>query len=176
MKTFAFALLMVTLTVPGVAGQTPDPTASTDAEVTDLLADYVGRIENDQMSLMVVHLNDFTTDAFFSAPTKYSLRAQARQNTMFFVVGVAKRDMSVDTDYELVQYNELTGERVAFRAVAVNIFNFEPGASVVEGERFQGIVSAPAQGLDLKAPFDVRFGEISVRFELSGDAVDRIQQ
>lgn len=65
MKTFTLALLMATLTLPVAAGQAPDAAA-----VTAVVADYVKRIENDDMSLMVVHLNDFTTDAFFSAPTK----------------------------------------------------------------------------------------------------------
>ncbi len=170
MKRLTLALLMMALTVPA-AGQTTD---TLDSDL--IVQEYSSQIENEYMSLMVVHLNDFTTDALFSSPTKYSLRAQARQSTMFFVAGVAKQDMSVDVDYELVQYNVFTGLRVAFRAVAVNIFNFEPGASIVEGEGFQGIVSAPAQGLDLRAPFDVRFGQVSVRFELSADAVHRIQQ
>ncbi len=175
MKIFALALLMLTLTVPVAAGQTPDPTA-TAAAVTELVQDYVRLIENDEMSLMVVHLNDFTTDAFFSAPTKYSLRAQARQNTMFFVSGVAKRDMSLDIDYTLVQAGQSTQEPVTYRTVAVNISNFEAGASLREGEEFQGVISTVAQEIDLRVPFEVTTGEFAVLFELSMDAVDRIQQ
>ena len=81
MKTFALALLMIVLTLPVAAGQPPDPTETTDA----LMQDYTRLVSSDEQgfSLMVVHLNDFTTDALFTAPTKYSLRAQARQNLMF---------------------------------------------------------------------------------------------
>ena len=136
MKTVALAVLIITLTVPVAAGQPPDSSETTDAAATELVADYVQQIENDEMILTVVHLNDFTTDAFFSAPTKYSLRAQTRQNTMFFVSGVAKGGISVDTDYTLVQLSPLTGERVTYRTVAVNISNFEAGTRIREGEGF----------------------------------------
>jgi len=171
MKILALALLMPTLTLPIAAGQAPDPAA-----VTAIVADYVERIENDDMSLMVVHLNDLTTDAFFSAPTKYSLRAQARQNLMFFIAGVAKRDITVNTDYELVQSSSINTELLSFRTTAVNIFNFEPGTRISTDQGFQGVISTPSRRLDLRAPFDVRFGEFSIRFELSGEAVDRLEQ
>lgn len=169
MKTFALALLMVMLILPVAAGQTPD--------LTDIVTDYVQRIENEEMSLMVVHLNDFTTDAFFSPPTKYSLRAQARLNMMFFIQGVAKRDITVDTNYKVVQRDQSTQSIVtSLRTIAINILNFEDGTLISEGEEFQGIISTPAQSINLRAPFDVQIGEFHLRFELSTDAVDRIRR
>ena len=145
MKILALALLMPTLTLPIAAGQASDPAA-----VTAIVADYVERIENDDMSLMVVHLNDLTTDAFFSAPTKYSLRAQARQNLMFFIAGVAKRDLTVDTDYELVQISSINDELLSFRTTPVNIFNFESGTRISADEGFQGVISTPSRRLNLR--------------------------
>ena len=171
MKTFALALLMATLTWPVAAGQAPDAAA-----ITEVVADYVGRIENEEMSLMVVHLNDFTTDALFSAPTKYSMRAQARQNMLFFVQGVAKRDIAVDTDYRVLQMDQLTQPGKTFRTNAINLSNFEDGALLSEGEEFQGIIWTPATAINLRAPFEVRVGDFSVPFALSREAVERLEQ
>lgn len=171
MKTVALALLVVTLTLPVAAGQAPDAAAAQ----TEIVADYVERIENDDMSLMVVHLNDLTTDAFFSAPTKYALRAQARQNLMFFVQAQAKRDLAVNTSYEIRQLNPLDGNSTSFRTVPVNILNFENGTRIAAGEEFQGIIST-ASTVNLRAPFGVKFGDITVQFRLSGEAVDRLEQ
>ena len=81
MKRLTLALLMMALTVPA-AGQTTD---TLDSDL--IVQEYSSQIENEYMSLMVVHLNDFTTDALFSSPTKYSLRAQARMNIMFYLQG-----------------------------------------------------------------------------------------
>ncbi len=171
MKTAALALLMATLTLPVAATQEPDAAAAQ----TEIVADYVERIENDDMSLMVVHLNDLTTDAFFSAPTKYALRAQARQNLMFFVQALAKRDLAVNTSYEVRQVDPQSGNASSFRTVPVNILNFENGTRVSAGEGFQGIIST-ASAINLRVPFAVRFGNITVEFMLSGEAVDRLEQ
>lgn len=95
---------------------------------------------------------------------------------MFFISGVAKRDLTVDTDYELVQLSRLTEERLTFRTTSVSIVNFEAGTRLSEGEEFQGVIATLSQGIVLRAPFDVRFGEFSIQFALSGEAVDRLEQ
>ena len=166
MRQFPLALLMIALTQPVATAQTSDSTA--------LVADYTRRAESGDLELMVVHLNDFTTDALFSAPTKYALRAQARTNTMFFVQGVAKNDTTVDTEYEVAQISELTQQGTTLRTTPVNISNFEAGTRLGAGEQFQGIIYSPSRALNLRNPFDVKVGELRVEFRLSGDAVDRL--
>ena len=52
---------------------------------------------------VIVHLNDLTTDALFEAPLKYSLRAQARSATMFYVEGAANDDIELSTDFRIQQ-------------------------------------------------------------------------
>ena len=174
MKTFALALLMIALTVPVAAEQTPDAAAVTDAMVQD----YVRQINSEEFgfSLMVVHLNDVTTDAFFSAPTKYALRAQARQNLMFFVKGVALRNIAVDIDYQVLQVDSVTLSGVPHRTNQVNISNFEDGTRLSAGEEFQGIISTPVTSISLGVPFEVKIGQVNVHFDLSAEAVERIQQ
>ena len=161
---------MVALTLPA-AGQTPE---TLDYDM--IIQDYSSRIENEDMSLMVVHLNDFTTDALFSPPTKYSLRAQARVNIMFYLQGTANRDMAIDTDYQIAQFNDVTQESTELRTTAVNLLNFEDGTRIAAGEQFQGILSWPSRLINLSYPFGVNIGEYTVLLRLSREAVDRIRQ
>ena len=171
MKRLALALLMVVLTVPA-AGQ---PADAPDSDM--ILQAYTSRIENEDMSLTVVHLNDITTDALFSAPTKYSLRAQARMNFMFFVSGTAIRGMAIDHNtYQVMQWNDVSQESIEFQTTAVNISNFEQGTRLEPGDQFQGILSSPSRAINLRAPFGVNLGEYTVLLRLSADDVSRIQQ
>ncbi len=171
MKRLTLALLMMALTVPA-AGQTTD---TLDSDL--IVQEYSSQIENEYMSLMVVHLNDFTTDALFSSPTKYSLRAQARMNIMFYLQGTANRDIAIDTDYDIVQFNDATQESFDLRTTAVNILNFEDGTRIAAGEQFQGIVSSPSrQQINLRGPFGIKQGEFMVLLRLSSDAVERLEQ
>ena len=172
MKTFALVLSMIALALPVAAGQPPEPTESTDA----LVQDYTRLVSSDEQgfSLMVVHLNDFTTDALFTAPTKYSLRAQARQNLMFFIKGEALRSIAVDTDYQVLQVDPVTLTGQPHRATPFNISNFEDGTRLSAGEEFQGVISMPPL-VRVNAPFEVKIGQVNVYFDLSSDAIERLQ-
>ena len=172
MKTFALALLMIALTLPVAAGQPPDPPETTDL----LVQDYTRLVSSDEQgfSLMVVHLNDFTTDALFTAPTKYSLRAQARQNLMFFIKGEALRSIAVDTDYQVLQVDPVTLTGQPHRATSFNISNFEDGTRLNAGEEFQGVISMPPL-VRVNSPFEVKIGQVNVYFDLSPDAIERLQ-
>ena len=159
MKKLALALLMLTLTLPVTAGQ---------SELAEVVEEYLERGVADDLTLMVVHLNDITTDALFTAPSKYSLRAQARQSTMFYVQGDAKSDHRVDVDFRLRQ-----GTTV-YRTKAVSLDKFEAGVTIQEGEQFQGILTLDSS-INLRAPFVLTSQDYRLEFEFSRAAVDRLE-
>ncbi|MEE2636051.1 MAG: hypothetical protein VYE68_02310 [Acidobacteriota bacterium] len=173
MKTLTLALLTFVVSIPVAAQDSSEDNGA-------LVPDYTSNIETDNMSLMVIHLNDVTTDALFSPPSKYALRAQARTNTMFFVQGVAKGDLRVSTDYELAQVDQLTRQGPTLRTTAVNISNFETGTELSDGEQFQGIITTPSQALNLSAPFEVKLdptgGNYTIGFRFSQEAVERLER
>ena len=84
--------------------------------------------------LTVIHLNDATVEAFFSPPTKYSLRVQAKQTTIFYVHGTAERSMQLDGAWEVRQDTRVIG------AKTIDIFNFTPGLVLADGDQFTGLV------------------------------------
>ena len=169
MKTLLPVLLVLLLALPVAAQEETHDSA-------ELVSDYSVQIETDNMTLMVIHLNDVTTDALFSAPSKYALRAQARTNTMFFLQGVAIGDLRVTTDYRLAQLDQLTLQGPTLRTTPVNISNFESGTELSDGEQFQGIITTPSTGINLSSPFDVKFEDYTVSFHLSQDAVSRLER
>jgi len=67
----------------------------------------------------------------------------------------------------------LTGQ--PHRATSFNISNFEDGTRLSAGEEFQGLISLPPL-VRVNAPFEVKIGQVNVLFELSPDAVERLQQ
>ena len=168
----SLAICFVLLTFSVGVGQEPDSTV--------LAADYTMRAETPDLELTVVHLNDITTDSLFAAPAKYALRAQARQNLMFYVQGVAKNDTFVDRVFELAQTNSVTAQTSVYPASIVNISNFEAGLALSEGDQFQGILvsTSPEGSVRLISPFEVRFGDqkYPVWFRLTGEAVARLEQ
>jgi len=122
-----------------------------EVDVDEVMRVFGRRAENDLMEITVIHLNDLTTDALFEAPAKYSLRAQARGATMFFVQGVAKDDFVTDLEFEVRTTRVL-------RARNVNVANFEAGTELSEGDEFTGIASLD-ELINLRAPFKLAFGE-----------------
>jgi len=166
MKKLVLALLLVTLTLPVAAGQTPD--------LAELMADYARRYEDDDRSMLVVHLNDLTTEALFGPPMQYTLRAQARMNTIVYVQGEAKRDLELDIDFRVRQGG------AEYRTTPVSIENFEQGNQISSGDQFEGILQVNGP-LNLRIPFTVwniafeRSGQL-MEFQLSSNAYNRIQQ
>ena len=123
------ALTAVALLAPPVAlAQGPEP--------DDLMAAF-GRRTGGTPDMTVVHLNDLTTDLLFEAPSKYSLRAQARQATMFYVQGTAQEDVTLDLLIEVIGAQRYTGRMVSIQ-------NFEPGAELSAGDPFIGLITIDA--------------------------------
>ena len=147
------------------------PPASAGLEAPDLgqlLRDFGRRSSIDGLDLLVVHLNDKTTDALFEPPAKYSLRAQARQATMFYVLGTADRDVAVSTDFRIRQeVNEL-------RFTPHNLSNFEDGTRVAPGESFTGILALD-RILSLRIPFSAVHGEHTLEFEFIPNMLSQIE-
>ena len=163
MKKLVLALLLVTLTLPVAAGQTPD--------LGELMADYARRQEDNNSAMLVVHLNDYTTEALFGPPLQYTLRAQARMNVIFYVQGEAKRDVELDTDFRFRQGG------LEYRTTPVNIENFEDGY-LRSGDQFEGVLQVNGP-LNLRIPFTVwniafERADQRMEFELSSDAYGRI--
>jgi len=100
-----------------------------------LLRDF-GRsvIDDGSVRITVIHLNDATVEAFFTPPTKYSLRVQAKQTTIFYVQGTAERSMRLDGEWEVRQ------ESRVIQAKTIDIFNFKPGIVLADGDQFTGLV------------------------------------
>ena len=94
MKKTAFAVLIGILllpvlviagqtpTPPPVPGQTPSQPANGAASGANVLADYMRQIKYDGLTLSVLLVNSKTVEVLFQAPTKYSMRARANQQTL----------------------------------------------------------------------------------------------
>ena len=63
---------------------------------------------------------------------------------------------------------------VPHRATAFNLSNFEDGTRLSAGEEFQGLISLPPL-VRVNAPFEVKIGQVNVYFDLSPDAIERLQ-
>ena len=99
--------------------------------IEQLLTSFGRTGGTDDMDLLVVHLNDQTTEALFNEPQKYVLRTQARNQTMFFVKGTALRDVTLDLDFLV---NERQGSLEGW-ARAGN------GTELAEGDEFLGVLT-----------------------------------
>jgi hypothetical protein len=160
----ALVLILATLgAFPAAQGQ------EERVDLEQLLTDFSRQISDPGMSvsMMVVHLNDVTTDALFTPPVKYSLRAQARQRTLFYVRGTANRSHWVDMEFASWQ-----GTR-NFRVQTTNISNFEPDTQLSAGENYEGIVALEA-AVNLRQPFTLQNGDLLFEFQLSPNALARI--
>lgn len=161
MKKVALALLLATVTLPVAAGQTPD--------LAEVMADYARRGEDNFRTLLVVHLNDLTTEALFTPPLQYTLRAQARMNVIFYVQGEAKRNLELDTDFRVRQDGN------EYRTTPVSISNFEAGKEMRSGDQFQGVLQVEGP-LNLSSPFSIATTDFDFDFALTPNAVSRIKQ
>ena len=146
MMRLGASLLGIALMVqPASAGQ------EVSNDMSQLVADFGELSRTENLDLLVVHLNDKTTDVLFDPPAKYSFRAQARQATMFYVLGTANQDLTVDTEFMIRQ------NVVEMRLSPHNLQGFERGTTIAAGETFTGILTLP-QLITLNLPFSIVHG------------------
>jgi phenylpropionate dioxygenase-like ring-hydroxylating dioxygenase large terminal subunit len=156
MKRILVAMVFLALSVPfRVAGQDP----------SSQLKDYTRVLQiADGLQLSIVHLNDKTVLVLFQPPTLYSIRAHAREATMFYVQGTPQKDVNLDTTGFMVQQG---GE--SFPSTPLNIKHFEKG-KVSKGDQIDGMLQLARQ-IDLSKSFAVLHGKDSVEFRFSDNQV-----
>lgn len=165
MKTLGLALLVVALAAaPAAAGEGQE---AAPADLDQLLSEFGRGASGFGATFLLVHLNDLTTDALFDAPLKYSLRAQARTRTMFYVQGAADRDAELNLDFRVQQGAE------NFEARITNILNFEEGLSVSAGDEIRGIIAVEGF-FDARSTILVYYGSVRVEFTFPPDVVVKI--
>ncbi len=164
MKRLAILLLTIAMLVPAAAAaqETPD--------LGQVLQDFGRRPSGNGLDLLLVHLNDKSTDVLFEPPSKYSLRAQARQVTMFYVLGTADRSAVVSTDYRVRQTEISVNE---LRLSPHSISGFEDGARLAAGDTFIGILMLD-QVLSLRTPFSVVQEEHTFVFEFTPNVLSQL--
>ena len=163
MKRLTAALITLAIAV------SPTVIAQEESNLEALFRDFGRSVTaSGVVRLTVIHLNDATVEAFFSAPMKYSLRVQAKQTTIFYVQGTAERSMELDGLWEVRQ-----GERV-FGAKTIDIVNFTPGLVLADGDQFTGLVVLD-QLVNPRAEFTLGNGEnYRFNFLFSANAVTQI--
>ena len=162
MKKLAAALITLAIAVSSTV------IAQEESDLQSLFRDFASVIDDREIMIVAIHLNDATVEALFTAPTKYSLRVQAKQTTIFYVRGTVKQSMQLHDEWEVRQ-----GAR-EIRCTTVNISNFEPGIVLSEGDEFTGLVVLD-QLVNPRAGFDLSNGD-RVRFDFlfSTNAVAQI--
>ena len=164
-KTFGLALLVLALVTAPAVGEAQE--AAPAADVEQLMDEFGRGASGFGATFLLVHLNDLTTDALFEAPLKFSLRAQARTRTMFYVQGAADSDTELNLDFRVQQGAE------NFEARTTNIVNFEHGLRVSAGDEIRGIIAV--EGLfDARSPIWVFYGGLRVTFDFPPDVVVKI--
>ncbi len=161
MKKLAAALITLAIALP------PTVIAQEESNLESLLRDFASIVDTPDITMTVIHLNDATVEAYFVAPTKYSLRVQAKQTTIFYVQGRVKRSMQLVAEWGARQ------DLRVMRATTVNISNFEPGTVLSDGDLFTGLVVLE-QLVNLRAEFTVSNGDFRFDFHFSPNAVAQI--
>lgn len=156
MKKALFVLLVAALVAPvTLVGQNRD--------AGNALQDFSRALKSNGVTLSVVLMNDKTVEVLFQAPTKYSMKARARQTTMLYIQCTPDKDVDFTTAFSIEQSG------VTLPGTPHNIKNFE-NAKVSKGSRIDGIVEF-AKKIDLYKPFKVTNGKDSVEFRLDDDLV-----
>ena len=160
-------LVLAVLLVVGGSGAAGPGQEAEAVDLERLTADFGRAASGFGIRFLIVHLNDLTTDALFEAPLKYSLRAQARNATMFYVEGAASDDIELSTDFRIQQGTEELPART------VDIANFVPGAHLSAGDDIRGIIVGETR-FDPRLPIHVYYGALRVTFEFSPSVLERI--
>lgn len=164
MKLLTLAMLALTFTVTPAFAQPDDP-----VDVDQLLNDFGRTAASNELELLVIHLNDLTTDALFEAPQKYVLRAQARGRTMFFVRGTATRDTTLTHDFRVLE-----GSAMAHRATVVNLSNMENGTELESGTEFLGILALDKL-IPIRTKMTVTLDSMRMEFEFTPNVASQLQ-
>ena len=131
--------------------------------VPQALEEFGSVLEDEGLTLVVIHLNDKSVEALFTtAPNMQALQVQAKEATMFFVQGTngTSETLTPALEWQVRQGDDLIGTR------AVNIANFEENSEVPGGERYSGLVVA--EGLvDHRNEFVLENGERRFNFAFS---------
>ena len=104
--------------------------------VPQALEEFGSVLEDEGLTLVVIHLNDKSVEALFStAPNMQELQGQAKEATMFFVQGTngTSETLVPALEWQVSQGKELIATR------PVNIANFEENSEVPDGERYSGL-------------------------------------
>ena len=124
-------------------------------------------LEDEGLTLVVIHLNDKTVEALFStAPNMRALQLQSRDATMFFVQGTNGTEPLLDW---LVRQR---GDEISTRAI--NIENFEEDSEVPGGARYSGLVVAQ-RPVDYRNEFTAESGFRVFTFAFSPDQIEMIE-
>ena len=164
MKTLGLALfVLVLVATPRAAGQGQEA----EVDLDQLLEDFGRPVSASGVTFVIVHLNDRTTDALFEAPLKYSLRAQARAATMFYVQGAADDDVELNTDFRIQQ------GAVHFQARTVDISNFAQGTRLSAGDEIRGIIVVETL-FSVQAPIWVYYAGVRVDFAFPPNVIAQL--
>jgi hypothetical protein len=141
------------------------PVAAQNQPIRDL-----GQVlPNGSLPLTLLHLNDVTTPLLFQPPTLYSMRARAKQSTLFYVQGTARQPVKLDTTNFTI---EQAGESVA--STPINIKHFEKGTvSVAKGDEVDGILVFDKL-VDVTHPFTIEHGRDKVKVEFTKDQLEEM--
>ncbi len=132
MKRLLLLVIGVSLIVPATA-----LAQQSDEDFLQMVVDFGRQTDDETLNMLVIHMNDVTTDTLFAAPAKYSLRAQARGATMFYIQGTVKENYELDMVWEIRWDNETRTAPLQ----TVNISNFEEGVTLSSGDQFTGILA-----------------------------------
>jgi hypothetical protein len=143
-----------------------DSTDSTDSK--ELLKQATFAIDTDYAVFNFVLLTNKTVDAIFSGPQKYAIRANANQTTVFYVHGVAKKDIDFEPAFEIEQNVR------SIKTKPVNIKNFKAGP-IKEGTKFEGLLQL-IQKLNLYEPFTIKDEKMKYEeFQYSWEAIELME-
>jgi len=139
--------------------------------VSEAVEEFGSVLEDEGLTLVVIHLNDKSVEALFStAPNMRALQLQAKGATMFFVQGTngTAETLEPALDWQIRQ----AGEEIPTRAI--NIANFDEDSEVPEGERYSGLIVAP-RPIDHTSEFVVENGLRSFNFVFSPSQIEMIE-
>jgi hypothetical protein len=172
MKKLLIVTVIVLCALSASVGMTQDsnPAASTkDSALTaGTIQQFIRTIRLDGITLSFVLLNNKTVDFLFSGDSKYSIRTRANIATMFFVQGIAEKDLVFDPLFEVVQDGK------SFPGEAVNLKNLQTGP-LAKGTRISGLVQL-SQKINVIQPFTIKGAKYaSAEFRLSPDAIKLLE-
>ena len=172
MKNFWIVTVIAICALSGSVGRTQDSNQAASAPGSALSAGSMQQFTRtarlDGITLSFVLLNNKTVDFLFSGDSKYSIRAQANTATMFFVQGIAEKDLAFDPQFEVVQDGK------TFPGEAVNLKNLLAGP-LAKGTRITGLIQL-SQKINVMQPFKIKGAKnASAEFKLSKDAIKLLE-